>query len=59
MADRVIVMSKRPGRVKAVHDIMFESGGGDRPGPFEARSRPEFQGYFDQIWSELEIHVGN
>jgi len=58
MADRVIVMSKRPGHVKAVHDIMFDSQGGDRPSPFEARSRPEFQRYFDQIWGELEIHVG-
>lgn len=59
MADRVIVMTKRPGRVKAVHDIMFDSKGGDRPRPFEARSRPEFQHYFDRIWGELEIHVGN
>jgi len=59
MADRVIVMTKRPGRVKAVHDIVFDSKGGDRPRPFESRSRPEFQHYFDQIWGELEIHVGN
>lgn len=59
MADRVIVMSKRPGHVKAVHDIAFDCAAKDRPRPFEARSRPEFQGYFDQIWSELEIHVGN
>ncbi len=59
MADRVIVMTKRPGRVKAVHDIEFESPGGVRPRPFEARSKREFQPYFDQIWGELEIHVGN
>jgi len=59
MADRVIVMTKRPGRVKAVHDIVFDTEGSPRPRPFEARSRPEFQQYFDQIWSELEIHVGN
>lgn len=58
MADRVIVMTKRPGRVKAVHDITFDSGKLERPRPFAARSRPEFQNYFDQIWGELEIHVG-
>jgi NitT/TauT family transport system ATP-binding protein len=58
MADRVIVMTKRPGRVKAVHDITFDSGKSERPSPFAARSRPEFQNYFDQIWGELEIHVG-
>jgi NitT/TauT family transport system ATP-binding protein len=58
MADRVIVMTKRPGRVKAVHDITFETGGNGRPRPLEARSRQEFQHYFDQIWGELDIHVG-
>ena len=59
MADRVIVMTKRPGRVKAVHDISFGSAANGRPRPFEARSLQEFRHYFDQIWSELDIHVGN
>ena len=59
MADRVIVMTKRPGQVKAVHDISFKESANGRPSPFEARSRQEFQHYFDQIWGELDIHVGN
>jgi NitT/TauT family transport system ATP-binding protein len=59
MADRVVVMSKRPGRVKAEHVITFAGAGGERPKPFEARNEPEFQDYFNQIWGELEIHVGN
>jgi NitT/TauT family transport system ATP-binding protein len=58
MADRVVVMSKRPGRVKAEHTITFAGSGGARPKPFEARNEPEFQDYFNQIWGELEIHVG-
>ncbi len=58
MADRVVVMSKRPGRVKAEHAITFANAGGERPKPFEARNQPEFQDYFNQIWGELEIHVG-
>ena len=65
MADRVVVMSRRPGRIKAEHDIAFGANGGngaggsDRPVPFKARSAPEFPGYFNRIWSELEIHVGD
>jgi NitT/TauT family transport system ATP-binding protein len=65
MADRVLVMSRRPGRIKAEHGIMFGSGdsrganGADRPLPFKARSAPEFPGYFNRIWGELEIHVGD
>ena len=58
MADRVVVMSKRPGFVKAEHEIRFANAGGARPTPFEARNRPEFRDYFNQIWGELEIHVG-
>lgn len=58
MADRVVVMSKRPGRIKAEHEIRFAGPDNVRPSPFEARSREEFRQYFDQIWGELEIHVG-
>jgi NitT/TauT family transport system ATP-binding protein len=58
MADRVVVMSKRPGRVKAEHTITFANSGDERPRPFEARNEPEFHDYFNQIWGELEIHVG-
>jgi len=55
MTDRVIVFSRRPGSVKTQYDICYE--GALRPTPFEARSRPEFNGYFSQLWGELEVHV--
>lgn len=58
MADRVIVMSKRPGRVKSDHSIDFAGQANGRPTPFKARHEPEFTDYFDRIWGELEIHVG-
>ena len=58
MADRVVVMSKRPGRVKSDHAISFAGTGNGRPTPFKARHEPEFTDYFDRIWGELEIHVG-
>ena len=59
MADRVIVMSRRPGRIKIEHEIAFAANGSVRPPPFEARNQPEFGGYFSKIWQELEIHVGD
>jgi NitT/TauT family transport system ATP-binding protein len=57
VADRVIVMSKRPGRVKSIHDIQFASAGAVRPNAFDARKYVEFDGYFNQIWQDLEVHI--
>lgn len=58
MTDRVVVMSRRPGRIRAEHLIAFPSMGAERPSPFHVRNAPEFAGYFDEIWNELDIHVG-
>jgi NitT/TauT family transport system ATP-binding protein len=57
MAERVIVLSRRPGRVKSDHPIRFASAGGGRPAPFAARNAPEFNVYFNTLWQELEVHV--
>ncbi|QSO54534.1 ABC transporter ATP-binding protein [Alicyclobacillus curvatus] len=54
MADRIVVMSNRPSKVKSDHHISFA---GDRPSPVMARQRPEYNGYFQTIWGELEEHV--
>ncbi|MFB5084898.1 ABC transporter ATP-binding protein, partial [Symbiobacterium thermophilum] len=56
MSDRVIVLSRRPGRVKSVHEIRF--AGPERPIPFQARSAPEYGGYFHRIWAELDPPEG-
>ena len=56
MASRVIVMSRRPGRIKSEHRIDYPSFGPERPTPFEARKCPEFNGYFQAIWDELDLH---
>jgi NitT/TauT family transport system ATP-binding protein len=58
MADRVIVLGRRPGHLKAEHPIAFPSVPGGRPSPFAARNAAEFRGYFDMIWEELDVHVG-
>ena len=57
MAERVVVLSRRPGRVKSNHAIRFASVDGKRPAPFAARNAPEFNGYFNALWKELEVHV--
>ncbi|MBH1940096.1 ABC transporter ATP-binding protein [Mobilitalea sibirica] len=50
MADRVIVLSSRPGTVKKTFDINLSI---ENRTPFAARSAPEFKDYFNMIWKEL------
>jgi NitT/TauT family transport system ATP-binding protein len=57
MSERVIVLSRRPGRIKSDHCIAFATYRGRRPTPFQARNAPEFNGYFNALWQELEVHV--
>ncbi len=57
MTDRVVVLSRRPGRIKSEHLMRFPSHGASRPKPFEARSLPEFNTYFGALWNELDVHV--
>lgn len=52
LADRVIVLSKRPTRVKAVYDIDL---GGDRTDMMAARDSRDFSSYVRQIWADLDV----
>ncbi len=54
MADRVIVLTRRPGKVKSCHNIKMKM---DKRTPLSSRKVPEFQTYFEQIWKELDVHV--
>ncbi|NLM45873.1 MAG: ABC transporter ATP-binding protein [Firmicutes bacterium] len=54
MADRVVVLSKRPGRIKAVHDIRLTCAVRT---PLRCREAPEFREYFNLIWKELDVHA--
>ena len=56
MTDRVVVLSRRPGRIKSEHLMAF-AGRTKRPTPFEARGLPEFNTYFNTLWGELDVHV--
>ncbi|WP_175561996.1 hypothetical protein [Anaerocolumna xylanovorans] len=50
MADRIIVLSCRPGTIKREIDVTLTL---DERTPFKARSSPEFKDYFNLIWKEL------
>lgn len=53
MADRVIILTARPGHIKDIVDIDFPS-----PRlPMKCRESDKFPDYFNAIWKELEIHV--
>lgn len=53
LADRIVVLSKRPGKVKRIYDMNFE-GVND---PIKRRSSKEFNDYYSQIWKDLDINV--
>lgn len=52
MGDRVVVLTKRPGIVKAIHDIKFEI---ENRTPLNCRETPIFSNYFNMLWKELGV----
>ena len=50
LADRVIILSRRPGSIKKTLDISL-SCQSDRV--IDKRQAPEFSKYFNEIWKEL------
>ncbi|MDK2917312.1 MAG: NitT/TauT family transport system ATP-binding protein [Candidatus Petromonas sp.] len=54
MADRVVVLSDRPAKVKSIHEINLTLDVARTP--LTSRKAPEFRDYFNAIWKELDIH---
>ena len=50
LADRVIVLSKRPATVLCIVPVSFDL---ENDTPLNRRNTPEFKTYFNQIWKEL------
>ena len=50
LADRVIVLSKRPATVLCIVPVSFNL---ENDTPLNRRNAPEFKTYFNQIWKEL------
>lgn len=53
LSDRVVVLSKRPAKIKNIHEIKFDM---ENRTPINCRERPEFSKYFDLLWKELDIN---
>ena len=51
MSDRVVVLSRRPAEIRAIHDLAPLQG----LGPMERRDSEAFRGFFNLIWKELEL----
>lgn len=51
LADRVVILSHRPARVKKILPLHFDEAYNT---PLKRRSAPRFSEYFDEIWKELK-----
>lgn len=52
LADRIIVLSKRPSRIKTIYDIKI-----DGSSALERRKSNKFSYYYDLLWKELDKNV--
>ena len=53
MADRVLILSRRPASIQKIVSIAFANSG---LLPMERRQASEFKQYFNEIWKELNVH---
>jgi len=53
LADKVIVLSKRPCRIKKIYDIKLTN----KSTPIENRKAKEFADYYEKIWKELDVVI--
>ena len=53
MADRVLILSRRPASIQKIISIAFANSG---LLPMERRQASEFKQYFNEIWKELNVH---
>ena len=54
MADKVVLLSKRPGTVSKIYEIKLSC---DNRTPLSSREAPEFHYFFQEIWKGLDVHV--
>ena len=53
MSDKIIVLSKRPSKIKNIYDIKLDN----TSTPIENRKDPKFSYYYDLIWKDIDHHV--
>ena len=54
VADRILILSSRPGRIKAILPIDFPP---EYDSPLKRRNAGEFSAYFNQVWKLLQEDV--
>jgi NitT/TauT family transport system ATP-binding protein len=55
LSDRVIVLTHRPSRIKAIHEIHLDC---DRNDMMAARDAAGFTAHVREIWSQLDVRMG-
>ena len=50
MADRILILSKRPAKIRRILPVHFSD---ETMTPMQRRQAPEFKDYFNEIWKEL------
>ena len=53
LADRVVILSKRPCHVKNIYEINLEH----KTNPINNRKDSRFNDYYDKIWRDLDVHI--
>ncbi len=53
MADRVVVLTDRPSKVKKIYEINLTN----KSTPINNRKCKEFSDYYETIWKEIDHHV--
>ena len=54
MADRILVISKRPGQISL--DFAVDFAQSETISPLKRRDEPLFKEYFNKIWRELDLN---
>ena len=53
MSDRIIVLTKRPGKIKKIYTIELS----DKSTPINNRKCKEFSKYYDELWRDLDVNI--
>ena len=53
MADRIIVLTKRPCKVKTIYEVKLSN----KKMPVDNRKDINFNYYYDMIWRDLDVHI--
>ena len=53
MSDRIIILSKRPAKIKKIYNIELEN----KSNPTENRKNKDFMKYYEEILKEFDYHI--